>query len=82
MLSDRLTPETIRYNSGAGRYTRNGRFVPEREIDALAIIERNILSRKLERLTNRLVTYSQRCSTRQRGLLSDSRPTPEHFLSY
>lgn len=54
-LSDRLLPETIRYNSRAGRYTRNGQFVAEREIDALAIVEKNILSRKLEGLTNRLV---------------------------
>lgn len=54
-LTDRILPNEIKYNSGAGRYIRNGQFVAEREIDALAITERNILSRKLELLTRQMV---------------------------
>lgn len=57
-LSSRLPntkPETVSYNSRAGQYVVKGRFISESDIEALAIVEKNTLSTKLERLTEKLI---------------------------
>lgn len=55
MLSDRFLPTDLKYNPRAGRYTRAGKFVSDAEINALAQVERNVLSGKLERLTEQMI---------------------------